>query len=90
MAICLQLLVNMERQYRNLDVWDAQQNHHAQVVTRIEINFAVQEVLKETKMYQLRAAGQDIDTIPSEGVTYHLKVSLLGNCRGLRSLGDGF
>ena len=26
-------------------------------------------------MHQLRKAGQDIDTIPSEGVTYHLKVA---------------
>lgn len=44
MEICLQLWEqarNMGRRYQNIDVGDARQNYHAQVVIRVEINFAI-------------------------------------------------
>ena len=47
MGICLQLwdqARNVGRQYQNIDVGDAHQNHHAQVVIRVEINFAYQSI----------------------------------------------
>ena len=43
MEICLQLLeqvLNMGRQYRNLNVGDAHRNHHVQAVIRVETKFA--------------------------------------------------